>query len=58
MTRSPEQLWNDWLQARDRAMATGQLEDGINAGKRWADFLQAFVPPATVPMGTVREVRS
>jgi hypothetical protein len=58
MTRAPEELWAAWLQARDRAMTTGRLEDGIDAGKRWADFLRAFAPPAGDFEQAIREVRS
>lgn len=42
-----DDLWNRWLLARRRAMDTNRLEDGIEAGHAWRDFLGAFVasPP-------------
>jgi hypothetical protein len=42
-----DDLWGRWLAARTRAMQTGKLQDGIEAGHRWRDFLAAFVasPP-------------
>jgi hypothetical protein len=42
------ELWASWLEARDRAWQSGELEDAVHAGRLWAAFLFAFhQPPLT-----------
>jgi hypothetical protein len=42
-------LWERWLLARTRAMETGKLQDGIEAGRAWRTFLEQFTSPPLVP---------
>jgi hypothetical protein len=42
-------LWERWLAARTRAMQTGKLADGIEAGRAWRIFLEQFTSPPLVP---------
>jgi hypothetical protein len=45
-----DHLWERWLLARRRAMDSGKLADGVEAGHRWREFLSAFVAsPALQP---------
>lgn len=39
-----QQLWDAYLAARFRAEKSGDIADGIAAGKAWAAFVTAFVP--------------
>lgn len=44
--RSEEaRLWDEYLEAKDRADRTRRLEDGIAAGKAWAAFHELFLNP-------------
>lgn len=40
-----ERLWRDFVEARDRAIQSGDLRDGIAAGHAFARFVQEFLPP-------------
>ncbi|MGP0083601.1 MAG: hypothetical protein ACLP0B_08240 [Steroidobacteraceae bacterium] len=45
-----DQLWRQFLEARTIALQTLEIEDGIRAGRAWAEFLAAFVAsPPIVP---------
>ncbi|UXN69009.1 hypothetical protein N8A98_17440 [Devosia neptuniae] len=38
-----EQLWRAYRAARAKAEATGEISDGIAAGKAWAIWLKLFL---------------
>lgn len=40
-----DQLWDEWLQAREKAQQSGRIEDGMEAGRAWSAFLAEFVKP-------------
>jgi hypothetical protein len=42
-----ERRWSAFAAARERAQATGRIEDGIAAGRAWGAFLNAFLPTGT-----------
>lgn len=43
-------LWQAFLEARGKALASGRIEDGISAGKAWAAWLDVFAPvPGIAP---------
>jgi hypothetical protein len=39
-----DRLWQEWLQARAKALETLDIDDGIAAGRAWSAFLAEFVP--------------
>ena len=41
----PEQLWAEFVAARERAWRSADLDDGIAAGRAFAKFVHQFVPP-------------
>lgn len=46
----PERLWREWLEARQRAMESNKIGDGVAAGRAWARWLAEF----EVMTGTAR----
>ena len=38
-------LWGEYIAAHKRAMTTGDIEDGIAAGRAWRRWLDAFMTP-------------
>lgn len=44
---SVEEAWQRFTIASDKAKSTGDIQDGIEAGKRYADFLELFVRRAS-----------
>jgi hypothetical protein len=40
-----ERLWQQYVEARLQAEETGNISDGIAAGKAWAAWLREFEPP-------------
>ncbi len=40
--------WDDYLDARDHAERTRNLNDGITAGKMWRRFVYLFADPERV----------
>lgn len=45
------QAWTIYVECARRAQATRRLDDGIAAGKAWAQFIDLFVPKSTLPKG-------
>ncbi len=39
-----DRLWQEWLEARAKALETLDIDDGIAAGRAWSAFLSEFVP--------------
>jgi hypothetical protein len=39
----PERLWREWLELRDVAENSRNMQDGIAAGRAWARFMAEFV---------------
>lgn len=39
-----DRLWQEWLEARAKALETLDIDDGIAAGRAWSAFLAEFVP--------------
>lgn len=39
-----ERLWREWLEARQKAMTSNDVDDGIEAGRAWSRWLAEFVP--------------
>ena len=37
--------WQAFIECRDRAQASNNIADGIEAGRAWARFLDAFLGP-------------
>jgi hypothetical protein len=37
-----QQLWKAYLEAKDRAETSRELDDGIAAGKAWAAWVEPF----------------
>lgn len=40
-------LWQNYLEARARAEASRDINDGIAAGKAWADWVETFAGRAS-----------
>tara|TARA_R110000823_G_scaffold300512_1_gene421333 strand:- start:298 stop:462 length:165 start_codon:yes stop_codon:yes gene_type:complete len=38
----PDDLWNAYVKAANKAQKTRHLEDGIEAGRAWSKFLRVF----------------
>jgi hypothetical protein len=41
-------LWNAYLVARDKAATSGDMADGIAAGRAWSRWLSTFCPEGSV----------
>ncbi|WP_445490232.1 hypothetical protein [Rhodopseudomonas sp. RCAM05734] len=39
-----DRLWAEWIEFRDIAVKSGDMQDGIAAGKAWSRWLAEFVP--------------
>lgn len=39
-----DQLWREWIELRDKAMTSGDMHDGLAAGRAWSRWLAEFVP--------------
>ena len=39
-----DRLWREWITLRDVAVNSGDMQDGIAAGKAWSRWLAEFVP--------------
>lgn len=35
--------WNEWVAANERAQRSGDLTDGVEAGRAWSKFIDLFV---------------
>ncbi len=40
----PERLWREFAEARDKAIGSNDINDGIEAGRAWSRFLAEYVP--------------
>ncbi|PDT74137.1 hypothetical protein CO675_27080 [Bradyrhizobium sp. C9] len=38
-----DRLWREFCEAREKAMASNSIEDGLAAGRSWSRFLAEFV---------------
>lgn len=41
-------LWAEWIAARDKAAASNDIQDGVNAGRAWSRWLASFVPEGSM----------
>jgi hypothetical protein len=39
----PERLWREWIELRDLAVKSQNMQDGIAAGRAWGRFMAEFV---------------
>lgn len=37
-----DRLWREWLDARAKAQSSGDINDGVAAGRAWARWLAEF----------------
>lgn len=45
---SLDTLWADYLTARDKAVTSNDIRDGIQAGRAWSRWLAEFCPEGEV----------